>query len=128
MADNKNKRKNTAGTKKLSLLVTVVDRKKAEFYMDLIQNYEVNMQLFMAARGTATTETLHFLGLSETEKAVILSVVREDRVKEILSVLDEKFSQIKGGKGIAYTIPMTGTIGVAMYAFLINNKNTVAGR
>ena len=34
----------------------------------------------------------------------------------------EKFRTVKGGKGIAYTVPMTSVIGVAIYQFLSNNN------
>ena len=107
---------------KLKLLFTVVNRNKSEFYMDLLQSFEVNMQLAMAAWGTASTEMLSFLGLSESEKVLIVSVIREDKEKAALEMLEEKFNTIKNGKGIAYTVPLTSTIGVAIYQFLSNNK------
>ena len=106
--------------RKLKLLVTVVNRQKAEFYMDFIQSFEVNFQTSLAARGTASQETLRLLGLGESDKTVILSVIREDMCAKALSDLEQKFKTIKNGKGIAYTIPMTGTIGVAIYRFLSN--------
>ncbi len=105
---------------KLKLLITVVNRKKTEFYADFLQSFEVNMQLILNASGTANTETLAALGLPDSEKGVIISVVRDDTAKLALEALDEKFQTIKNGKGIAYTIPMTGTIGVAIYQFLAN--------
>ena len=108
---------------KLQLLFTVVNRKKAEFYADFLQSFDVNMQLTLAANGTASTETLTLLGLTETEKSVIISVIREDKAKAALEALDEKFRTIKNGKGIAYTVPMSGTIGVAIYQFLANIPN-----
>ena len=107
---------------KLKLLFTIVNRQKAEFYMDLLQSFDVNMQLAMLAQGTAKTEMLNYLGLVDTEKAVIISVIRNDKVKDALKMLEEKFSTIKNGKGIAYTVPMTSTIGVAIYQFLCNNR------
>lgn len=106
--------------RKLKLLVTVVNREKAEFYMDFIQSFEVNFQTAMAAHGTASQETLRLLGLGESNKTVIFSVIREDMCEKALSALEHKFKTIKNGKGIAYTIPMTGTIGVAIYRFLSN--------
>ncbi len=109
--------------RKLKLLVTVVNRNKAEFYADFLQSFEVNMQLITNAEGTASKETLHYLGLVETDKAVIFSVIREDRAGEILSALERKFETIKNGKGIAFTTPMTGTIGVAIYQFLSNTQS-----
>lgn len=113
------RRKNLA-PKKLQLLVTVVNRKKAEFYVDFLQAFEVNMQLSLAAEGTASTETLNLLGLSDSEKTVIFSVIKEEKAPIALAALEEKFSSIKNGKGIAFTLPMTGTIGVAIYQFLAN--------
>ena len=105
---------------KLKLLFTVVDRKKAEFYADFIQSFEVNMQLTLAARGTASVETLSMLGLTDSEKSVIISVIKEDKCAAVLKALEDKFRTIKNGKGIAYTVPMSGTIGVAIYQFLAN--------
>ena len=106
--------------RKLKLLVTVVNREKSEFYMDFIQSFEVNLQTAMAAHGTASQETLRLLGLGASEKTVIFSIIREDMCDKVLQALEQKFKTIKNGKGIAYTIPMTGTIGVAIYRFLSN--------
>ena len=122
MAKNQQERASTPmlAPKKLKLLVTVVDRRKAEFYVDLLQGFECNLQLTLSASGTASTEMLNLLGLTESEKSVIFSVVREDLAPSALRMLDEKFRTLKNGKGIAYTVPMTGTIGVAIYQFLAN--------
>ena len=106
--------------RKLKLLVTVVNREKGEFYLDFLQSFEVNFQTAMAAHGTASQETLRLLGLGESNKTVIFSVIREDMCDKALTALEQKFKTIKNGKGIAYTIPMTGTIGVAIYQFLSN--------
>ena len=105
---------------KLKLLITVVNRKKTEFYADLLNGFEVNMQLTLNALGTASAETLRTLGIPDSDKGIIISVVREDMAKAALDALEEKFQTIKNGKGIAFTVPMTGTIGVAIYQFLAN--------
>ena len=106
--------------KKLMLLFTIVNRNKAEFYADVLQKFEINMQLILAANGTANTNIQSLLGLTDTEKSVIISVIRRDKCRAALAELDEKFRTVKGGKGIAYTVPMTSTIGVAIYQFLSN--------
>ena len=108
--------------KKLKVLITIVNRSKALFYTDLLEQYDVNMQMTLYGNGTANSEMLGFLGLVETEKAVILSIVREDKIKDIKMVLAEKFDKVKDGKGIAYTIPMQSIIGVSIYQFLANNQ------
>ena len=106
---------------KLKLLITVVNREKAELYLALLQSFEINMQLAMAAEGTASTDMLRLLGLNESNKAVIFSVIRENKEESALRFLEEKFHTIKNGKGIAFTVPMTSVIGVAIYQFLSNN-------
>lgn len=106
--------------RKLKLLVTVVARSKAEFYMDILQSFEVNFQTATAASGTASQEMLQMLGLADTGKTVIFSIIREDQAAEALATLEEKFHSIRNGKGIAFTVPMTGTVGVAIYRFLSN--------
>ena len=111
--------------KKLKLLVTVVNRKKSEFYMDYLTSMGVNFQTAVAAQGTATSETLYLLGLEDSDKSVILSVIREDKAEEILHALDEKFKRVRNGKGIAFTIPLSSVIGVAIYRFLSNHKTPV---
>ena len=110
----------TFAPKKLELLFTIVNRNKAEFYVDFLQSYEANIQMTLAASGTANTEMLNLLGLADTEKTVIISIINEDKAHIALNALDEKFRTIKNGKGIAYTVPMSGTIGVAIYRFLAN--------
>ena len=107
---------------KMQLLFTIVNRSKAEFYIDLLQNYEVNMQLALNASGTAGTGMLDLLGLADSDRTVIISAIKRDRAAEALIALEEKFKTVKGGKGIAYTVPMTSTVGVAIYQFLSNTK------
>ena len=48
---------------------------------------------------------------------------RQEMERAALSELEEKFKTVKGGKGIAYTVPMTSTIGVAIYQFLSNTTS-----
>lgn len=109
--------------KKLMLLFTIVNRNKAEFYVDVLQKFEINMQIVLAANGTADNRIQSLLGLSDSEKSVIVSVIRRDKCRAALSELEEKFKTVKGGKGIAYTVPMTSTIGVAIYQFLSNTTS-----
>ena len=118
-------KKTSSDLKKLKLCVTVVNRSKTEFYTDFLSGFEVNFQTSVLAKGTARSEALHLLGLEDSDKSVILSVIREDKAEEILHALDEKFKRVRNGKGIAFTIPLSSVIGVAIYRFLSNHKTPV---
>ena len=112
---------NDSAIKKLKLLVTVVDRPKGEFYLDVISQFDVNCQLVIAGMGTATSDVVELLGL-EPHKAVILSVVREDLMDTVMETLEDKFETIRGGKGIAFAVPLSSVIGVNLYRFLSDNR------
>ena len=123
MAERKPKtRPSPTAPQRLKLLCLIVNRAKAEFYVDFLQGFEINLELALAAKGTADAQMLRLLGLAETEKAILFGVVREDRAGDVLAALEEKFDVLKNGKGVAFTVPMAATIGVAVYQFLCNNR------
>ena len=113
---------NESAIKKLKLLFTVVNREKAEFYLDVLSQFEVNFQMVTGGKGTATSDLVDLLGLN-IQKAVIISVVREDMVDPVIKCLKEKFETIKNGKGIAFAVPLSSVIGVNNYQFLSNSKH-----
>lgn len=119
------KGKNTVSINRLELMITVVNRNKAEFFADLIQSFSVNMQLLAGAQGTANARMRELFGFADNDKAVIFSVVQESKRKEILSVLEEKFRTVKGGKGIALVVPFASMIGTAAFGFLSDNRDSV---
>ena len=108
--------------RKLKLLFAVIPSEKADYYSDLLQDQEVNLLMFLKGKGTASTELRHYLGLADGDKTVLIGVIREDRAPAALRLLEEKFRTLRNGKGIAYTVPMSGMIGVANYRFLSNTR------
>ena len=120
-------KKQTSNVRKLKLLITIIDRSKTLFYLDLLEQFEINVQMVLYGKGTANSQMLNLLGLAESEKSVIISYVREDMVKDALETLDEKFNKVKNGKGIAFTIPLDSIIGVLAYQLLSNDKTQKGG-
>ena len=112
---------NDSAIKKLKLLFTVVDRPKAEFYLDVLSQFDVNFQMVVGGLGTANSELVELLGL-EPHKAGILSVMRENRVGEAMNCLEEKFTTIRNGRGVAFAVPLSSVIGVNLYQFLSDNR------
>ena len=110
---------------RLEALITIVDKKKGEFYADLLQSFDINMQVILSAKGTAEAKMLEYLGLSNNDKSVIISLVREDRLDEIGEALESKFATVKGGKGIALSVPMASIMGAAAFGFLSNEGGYV---
>ncbi|MCX4313077.1 MAG: hypothetical protein OSJ83_04330 [Clostridia bacterium] len=119
---------NTVSDNRLELLVTIVNRNKGEYYSDLIQSFDVNMQFAALGAGTADQTMLSRLGFADSDKIVIFSIIQGNKIPDALSALEEKFRTIKNGKGIAYTIPFSGVIGTLIFGFLSNNRNVNISR
>lgn len=107
---------------RLKLLIVIVGRNKAEFYSDLLLSFEANMLLSVLAEGTANQSMLNLLGLANSEKSVIISVINEKREEDALAAIESKFNTIKDGKGVAFTCPVSGVIGRLIYYFLSNDR------
>ncbi len=117
--------KNAIKENRTELLFLIVNRNKTEYYADLMYSFDVNVELIVPARGTADAGMLAMLGFTETDKTLLIGVIRSDKIQDAFATLDEKFKTIKNGKGIAYTVPMTGVIGTLIYGFLSNNRKAV---
>ena len=128
-AENKRKKgaanPNTVTSNRLEMMITVVGRSKAEYYIDLIQSFDVNMQVMALAHGTADAKTMRYLGLTDNEKSVIFSIIQEDKIPDAMHVLGQKFISVKGGQGIAFTVPLSSVIGKLLFGFLSNNRTLV---
>lgn len=123
----KTNNKQASNVRKLKILVTVIDKSKALFYVDLLEQFEVNVQTVLYGKGTANSQMLNLLGLAESDKAIIISAIREDRIKETLETLNEKFSTVRNGKGVAFTVAMDSIIGVYAYQLLSNDRTIIEG-
>lgn len=121
------KKKQVSSVHKLKMLITIVDRSKTLFYVDLIEQFEVNVQMILYGKGTANSQMIDLLGLVESDKSIILSYIREDKVKDALDMLAEKFKKVKNGKGIAFTVALDSIIGVSIYQLLSNDKTGKTG-
>ena len=103
MAETTQYVKNVAPAK-LELLIAIVHNDKVRYFTSLIQESEANLHLAVQASGTSENALANYLGLNQATRTAIFSVVREDKVKELLELLDEKFNTINGGTGLGLPI------------------------
>lgn len=109
---------------RLYLLITVVNRKRADYFTHVIEEFDVNLQFRAAGSGTADSKILEYLGLSDSLKSVLFSIVPETRLDELLAVLEEKFVSVKDGKGISMAVPLSSVIGTGIFRFMANDRET----
>jgi len=91
----------------LSWMITITDRKKAPDFVALYQQQNIHVSLTTVGAGTAVSETLNYLGLERTEKAVIFTTVTDSRWKAVKRQLEHTMNIDVPGTGIAFTIPVS---------------------
>lgn len=97
---------------KLKMLFVIVDRKKGSKVTDLLDDKGLHFHMICLGRGTANSEMLEFLGLGETEKDVVISVMKEEYVEEIFFALRNDLKLETPAQGVAFTIPLNSIGGM----------------
>ena len=94
-------------TGRMKALLTIVNRGDGWALAKLYEQNGVKLHLQMAASGTASSEILNMLGLSEREKDLLLSIAPESAVEGLLEKLNDDLRGILSVRGIAFSIRMT---------------------
>ena len=107
----------------LSWMITITDRKKAPDFVALYQQQNIHVSLTTVGAGTAVSETLNYLGLERTEKAVIFTTVTDSRWKAVKRQLEHTMNIDVPGTGIAFTIPVSSIGGKRALQFLTEDQD-----
>lgn len=119
--ENKGSASSKVGKAKLYLLVTIVDRDKAKSVTNILSKNNMKVQFLWLAEGTAKSDVLDVLGLGTTDKAVVLCIVPDNAIPQLASILQEKLRLDKPGKGVVFSIPLSGA-GVPVLNKLDNER------
>lgn len=96
------------GVKGLSLIVTIVDRKKGKKVIKLFNKFGCKFHTQFMGKGTAPSQIYDYLGVGVIEKDIILSVTDTIYKDKLLMALIKKLDFDKPGHGVACTIPLDG--------------------
>ncbi len=89
------------------LLISVVNQKDDIVLKEILDDFSVTLSFTFAGRGTARSAVLDYLGIGETEKAVVFSLFPESDEELILHEIREKMSLYLVGRGISFTVPLS---------------------
>ncbi len=105
----------------LSLFITIVNRGISSPILSLFNTLGSSLQFVQVGQGTARREVLDILGIEDSSKDVIFSVVRQKDVSNIQEELEAFFISGRRNKGVAFAIPFSSVIGLKAYHFLVND-------
>ena len=107
---------------KLYLMTTIINRNLAKKFLKLYDEEGLQVMLFTLGAGTASGDILDYLGLESTEKAVIFTVLEENRWLTTKKDLQKKFQIDAPGGGIAFIVPLSSIGGKKTLQFLTANQ------
>ncbi len=108
---------------KLYLMTTIADRKTAKKYSDLYWEIGQHVTFVTLGAGTASSDILDYLGMENTEKAVIFSILEEETWMDVKKQLQKKLKIDAPGGGIAFIVPLSSIGGKKPLQFLLEKED-----
>lgn len=109
----------------LKLLVAISDWNRAQKVVELLRG-DVFLHYQFKAEGTANSDILDMFGLGSTDKFVSFCLALATDAERILLEFTEAMDLQHKGKGIAFSIPMSGA-GMALHRMLEAHKHDFGG-
>lgn len=94
--------------KRTILLVSILNRGEEAHLNEILDEFSISLSFTFAGTGTARSAVLDYLGIGETEKAVIFSLIPESDEEAIMREIRARMSLYLAGRGISFTVPLTG--------------------
>ncbi|MDR1193818.1 MAG: hypothetical protein LBK98_06620 [Peptococcaceae bacterium] len=102
----------------IRIVVAIVDRGKGKRVVDIFLKHHVHLHFLCLGLGTATSETLDYFGLGETDKDVVITLTRMLKVPELLAAIGSEMQMKRPGKGIIFSLPISGISGLISQTLL----------
>ncbi len=117
------------GRPRLKLLVGAVASADAAEVTEICNRFGAALSYSFEAFGTARTAVLDYLGLGDTSRRVIFSLIPDSAERAILEGIQKEMELYLVGKGICFTLPLTGVSSIVANGLLkAAPKDKTSGR
>ena len=106
--------------KPLVAYFAVVNQGNAGAVIDIFRRAGSTASFVQMGTGTASKHVRDILGIEDNRKEIVVSIIREELLKEATVELEAFYAASKRNKGIGFSVSLTGLSGVRMYQFLAN--------
>ena len=114
----KEKRRNPKNGIRMKLLVGVVNVGDDKKITEIANTYGAALSYKFDAFGTARTAVLDYLGLGETKKKLVVSIIPDTSERQILEGIQNEMSLYLVGRGICFTLPLTGVSSIVAHGLI----------
>lgn len=105
---------------KLKIMFIIVDRGQGDYFIKEFEKQGVAASFKLYGTGTATKDIYELLGIGETKKDIVLSVVKVNDIEKLKEIVQERFAINKKFKGVSFCAEINSVAGVLVYKYLAN--------
>ena len=106
--------------KPLVAYFAIVNQGNAGAVIDIFRRAGSTASFVQMGTGTASKHVRDILGIEDNRKEIVVSIIREELLKEATVELEAFYAASKRNRGIGFSVSLTGLSGVRMYQFLAN--------
>lgn len=100
-------------TSPYNLIMTVVNRGFADQVVDAAREVGARGGTVFYARGTGIHEVEKFFAISiQPEKEVVLTIIRKENTKKVMSKIIEAAGLMTEGRGLSFALPVSDIVGI----------------
>ena len=95
-------------TRRVKLLVGIINHEDEVRYTEAVSEICTAISFSGIAHGTASSNYLTYLGLGEIDKKIVFSLIPDFSEHAVLSNIGRALKMYLAGRGIAFTMPLSG--------------------
>ena len=104
--------------RKVKLLVGIINKEDEVRFTEIVNECAVAVHFSGVGHGTARSSYMNYFGFNEIEKRITMSLIPDTSEHQILSAVGHGLKLYLVGRGIAFTIPLSGISSILDEAIL----------
>ena len=109
--------------RRVKLLVGIINREDEKRFTDVVNECATALHFTGIGHGTANSSYMSYFGFNEIDKCVTMSLIPNYMEHEILSAVGHALKLYLVGRGIAFTLPLSGISNIISDGVLSGNEN-----
>lgn len=110
--------KKNENEKRVKLLVGIINKEDESNFTETVNEIATALHFSGVGHGTARSSYMTYFGFNEIEKRVVMSLIPNSAEHNILSAVGHKLKLYLVGRGIAFTVPLSGISNIINDAIL----------
>ena len=110
--------KRQADKRRVKLLVGIINKEDEKRFTEIVNESCVALHFSGVGHGTARSSYMNYFGFNEIEKRLTMSLIPDGMEHSVLSAIGHGLKLYLVGRGIAFTIPLSGISSIVNDAIL----------